>query len=72
MTARRSLPATGCSTNRPSHVVAAKHGLRVVAVHYVADSDLDAAIPKGLAAAIDLTGAEGGDGVVEGHSSSQP
>jgi hypothetical protein len=36
-----------------------------MAVHYVADPDFDAAIPKGLAAAVDLAGVEGGDGVVE-------
>ena len=32
---------------RLSHVLAAEHRLRVEAVHYVANPDLDAAVPKG-------------------------
>jgi hypothetical protein len=57
-----------CLVDQPlpgkTHAVAAEHRLRVVAVHYVADPDLHAAVPKGLAAAVDLAGIEGGDGVV--------
>src|ERR1700722_3618467 len=52
----------------PAHVRAAEHRLRMMAVYRVADPDLDAAVPKGLAAAVDLADIEGGDGVVEGHS----
>jgi hypothetical protein len=47
------------------HAVAAEHGLRMVTAHYVANPDLDDAIPKGLASAVDLAGVEGGDGVIE-------
>jgi hypothetical protein len=60
-----------CLVDQPlpgkTHAVAAEHGLRVVAVHYVTNPDFDAAIPKGLAAAVDFAGVEGGDGVIEGH-----
>jgi hypothetical protein len=53
-----------------AHVLAAEHRLGMMAVHRVADSHLDAAVPKGLAAAVDLADVEHGDGVIEGHSSS--
>jgi hypothetical protein len=39
----------------------------MVAVHCVADTDLDAAISERLAAAVDFADIERGDGVVEGH-----
>ena len=50
-----------------SRVVAAEDGLDLVTVHPIADPDPDAAIPEGLAAAVDLPDIEGGDGVVERH-----
>ena len=53
--------------SRLAHVVPTEHRLRVVAVHHVADPDLDAAIPEGLATSVDLSGVKGGDGVIESH-----
>lgn len=50
-----------------SRAVAAEDGLDLVTVHPIADPDPDAAIPEGLAAAVDLPDREGGDGVVERH-----
>ena len=50
-----------------SRAVAAEDGLDLVTVHPIADPDPDAAIPEGLAAAVDLPDIEGGDGVVERH-----
>ena len=47
--------------------MAAEDGLDLVTVHPIADPDPDAAIPAGLAAAVDLPDIEGGDGVVERH-----
>jgi hypothetical protein len=45
-----------------SRAVAAEDGLDLVTVHPIADPDPDAAIPEGLAAAVDLPDIEGGDG----------
>src|SRR5580704_15905751 len=39
----------------------------MMAVHRVANPHLDAAVPEGLAAAVDLAEVERGDGIVEGH-----
>jgi len=50
-----------------SRAVAAEDGLDLVTIHPIADPDPDAAIPEGLAAAVDLPDIEGGDGVVERH-----
>ena len=50
-----------------SRAVAAEDGLDLVTVHPIADPDPDAAIPEGLAAAVDLPDIEGGDGIVERH-----
>ena len=47
-----------------SRAVAAEDGLDLVTVHPIADPDPDAAIPEGLAAAVDLPGVESGDMVV--------
>jgi hypothetical protein len=70
---KRFREKTRCFVDEPlprlGHVVSAEHGLGVVAVHYIAEPDLDAAISKGLAAAIDFAGVEGGDGIIEGHFS---
>jgi len=46
------------------HVLPAEHGLDLVAVYPIANPNPDAAIPEGLAAAVDLAGVEGGDMVV--------
>jgi hypothetical protein len=55
---------------RLAHTVAAEHGLDLVAVDPIADPDPDAAIPEGLAAAVDLADLECGDDFVEGHLAS--
>src|SRR5580704_12954836 len=39
----------------------------MMAVHRVANPHLDAAVPEGLAAAVDLAEVERGDGIIEGH-----
>src|SRR5216683_880428 len=45
------------------HVLAAEHGLGMVAVHVVADPHRHASIPEGLDAAVDLAGVERGDSI---------
>jgi hypothetical protein len=50
--------------SRHAYVLLAEHCLRVVAVHYVVNPHPHAAVPEGLAAAVDLAVVEGGDMVV--------
>jgi hypothetical protein len=71
---KRLREKTRCFVDEPlprlGHVVSAEHGLRVVAVHRIADPHFDATVPEGLAAAVDLADTERIDGFIEGHSPS--